>query len=76
MVQMKLLMKVCLMSSSRLYIPHGSDETPDTLQKIYCEITFISHMVQMKPIRGDNCYTPHCKLYIPHGSDETLLNSK
>jgi len=50
MVQMKVgLDLVFITQNPKLYIPHGSDESPlPASQKIAHGGTFISHMVQMK----------------------------
>jgi len=55
---------------SRLYIPHGSDESDAVAEVLQETISFISHMVQMK----DGIVMPQQtvqNLYIPHGSDES-----
>ena len=70
MVQMKVIFYVVYMQNLiMLYIPHGSDESYNIWEIEKSNISFISHMVQMKATRTriiNNVF----KLYIPHGSDE------
>jgi len=51
MVQMKDRLKKLLHGMQKLYIPHGSDERREDVEKPLWQALFISHMVQMKARR-------------------------
>jgi len=72
MVQMKGVDDCLLTVKVFLYIPHGSDERFNIKNSQKTTFNFISHMVQMKGIFGNQLSLLLILLYIPHGSDERI----
>ncbi len=70
MVRIKLDGKLLIQGENKLYIPHGSDKTVLRAEDSPFYLSFISHMVRIKPGKVIRCGV-RIILYIPHGSDKT-----